>query len=304
MVVASTPSGSPREKDGTVHLKRIWLEARVVEEAVWLVGVEEPDAARGEQALEPASTRRGGTQDAHDGETPAGFEDPARLPQYTGRVAELVEGAAADGARERGVEERKLLRARPDKGRLRPSHASSPGPFSQHGRGDIYSDGDAAVEVAAEAAGVEARGATQVEVAASADGTDEAFDDLQLPLVRERFAGEQAEGVHAPERFVATSGSRQEVRKVGEAVRAGAGLQEIQVSVFDLVGFARRRGAGFAGQDHTRSLRTTRVDKTSGIRGSRTDHSEQLLANHLAPSSVAQAVQAGVEAPDGVDERA
>ena len=49
----------------------------------------------------------------------------------------------------------------------------------------------AGVEVSGEAAGVEACGATQVEVAAAADGADETFDDPQFPLVREGFAGEQ-----------------------------------------------------------------------------------------------------------------
>jgi hypothetical protein len=47
------------------------------------------------------------------------------------------------------------------------------------------------VEVAAEAAGVQTCGATQVEVAAAAGGTNEAVDDLQLPLIREGFTGEQ-----------------------------------------------------------------------------------------------------------------
>ena len=192
--------------------------------------------------------------------TRAGSPNSLREPPQTAPVKEAPD-------------ERKVLRARPDEGRLRPGSARPPGSFSQHGRGDIYSDG--AVEVAAEAAGVEACGATQVEVATAADGSDEAFDDLQLPLVREGFAGEQAEGAHAPERFVAASGSRQEVGKVGEAVRAGAGLQEIQVSVLDLVGFARRRGARFAGQDHAVSLGTTGVDKPSGIRGTGTDDREQ-----------------------------
>ncbi len=110
------------------------------------------------------------------------------LPQDTGRVAELVEGAAADRARERGVEERKVLRVRPDEGRLRPDRVCPPGRLSQHGGGDVYSDGHAAVEVA----GIKSCGATQVEVAATVDGPDEAFDDLKLPVVREGFTGEQA----------------------------------------------------------------------------------------------------------------
>src|SRR5215203_4382304 len=74
--------------------------------------MEELDTARGEEALEPASMLRAGAQDAHYGEPSARFQDPVGLPQGTCRVAELVEGAAADGPLERGVEERKVLRAR------------------------------------------------------------------------------------------------------------------------------------------------------------------------------------------------
>ena len=123
--------------------------------------------------------------------------------------------------------------------------------FSQHRGGYVYTDGDAAVEVGAEAAGIQSCGAAQVEVAAAADGTDETFDDLQLPLVREGLAGEQAEGADAPEGLVAASGARQEVGEVGEIVRTGARFQEIQVPVFDPVSFACRPRADLATQDHT-----------------------------------------------------
>src|ERR671916_3027105 len=146
--------------------------------------MEEVDTASGEEALEPASTRRAGPQDAHNSEPSAWFEDPVGLSHDTGRVAELIEGAAADGARKRGVEERKVLRVRPNEGWICPDRASSPVRFSQHGGGDVYSDSEAAVEVAAQAAGIHTRGATQVEVAAFAYGADEAGGDLQLPLGR------------------------------------------------------------------------------------------------------------------------
>src|ERR671911_507520 len=154
--------------------------------------MEELETARGQEALEPASTRRTGPQDAHNSEPSAWFEDPVGLSQDTGRVAELIEGAAADGARKRGVEERKVLRVRPNEGWICPDRASSPVRLSQHGGGDVYSGREAAVEVAAQAAGIQTRGATQIEVAAFAVGTDEAGDDLELPLIREGFTSEEA----------------------------------------------------------------------------------------------------------------
>src|SRR5215212_1298545 len=154
--------------------------------------MEECDAARGQQALEPAPVWRAGAEDAHDGEPSAGFEDPVGLPQDACGVAELVKGAAADGARERAVEEREVLRVRPYEGRVRSDRACSPGRFPQHGGGDVYPDDFPTVEPAAQAAGVEACGAAKVEVAAASDRADEACDDLELPLVREGFTGEQA----------------------------------------------------------------------------------------------------------------
>src|SRR5215203_6647066 len=99
--------------------------------------MEELDTARGEEALEPASMLRAGAQDAHYGEPSARFQDPVGLPQGTCRVAELVEGAAADGPLERGVEERKVLRVRPDERGVRPDRVRPTGRFSEHGGGDI-----------------------------------------------------------------------------------------------------------------------------------------------------------------------
>src|SRR5215213_4808902 len=100
----------------------------------------------------------------------------------------------------------------------------------------------------------------------------------------------------APEGLVAASGAGQEVREVGGVVRARAGFQEIQVPILDLVGFCGRRGACFAAQDHSVSFYAPGVDEAPGIRRTRTDDREQILAYHLAPSSVPQAVYTGVEA--------
>jgi hypothetical protein len=69
----SAPSRRAREEDGTVGLQRARIEARVVQHAPQLVGLEEPDAAGREETLQAPSARGPGAQDAHDG-------DPAPPP--------------------------------------------------------------------------------------------------------------------------------------------------------------------------------------------------------------------------------
>ena len=88
--------------------------------------------------------------------------------------------------------------------------------------------------------------------------------------------GEQAEGVDAPEWFVAASGSRQEVGEVGDAVRAGADFSRSRYP--SLIGrFRPSPGSALRRPGSCRPLDTTGVDKSPGIRRTGTDYGEQVL---------------------------
>src|SRR5918994_5954262 len=162
----------------------------MVEHALQLVGLEEPDAAGGEQALEEPPAERAGAQDAHDGEASTPFEDATGLAQGTGRVSELVQGAAAEGPGEAGVGERGMMGVRPDEGGSGPDLSGAAGGFFQHGGGDVHADHFALVaERVGQAARVEAGRAPEVDEPATALEVHDLRDDLQLSPLREGFTG-------------------------------------------------------------------------------------------------------------------
>jgi hypothetical protein len=122
-----------------------------------------------DETLETSSARGPGTEDAHDGEASAGYEDAARLTQDQGRVPELIQCTAADGPREGAVGELEVVGVYPREGRLRADPVGATGSLLEHRRRDVYADdGAVIVEGAGQAAGVEAGGAAEVEIAPAA----------------------------------------------------------------------------------------------------------------------------------------
>src|ERR671917_1407387 len=254
----------------------------MVEEAHQFLGIEEPDAAGREETLEATPARASGAEDAHDGEASVGFENATGLAQSAGRILELVQGSAADGSGEAGVGEREAVGVRPGEGGVHADLPGAPGGLLEHGGGDVYADHPApTVESAGQAARVEPGRATEVEVAAAALQAYEVGDHLQLAVGREGFTGEEGEGMDAPERLVGGPGAGEEVGEVGGVGRADASFQQVDVSVLYLIYLAGGGGAELAAHDRAVRVDPSRVDEAPGIRGARTDDSEEVLAEQL-----------------------
>jgi hypothetical protein len=228
---------------------------------------EEPDAAGGEEALEEAPVRARGREDAHDGQAGAGFEDAVGLPEGRGRVAELVEGAAADGAGEAGVGEGEGGRVGATKeGGRRPSGPGGRPRGAWRGR-CLCRRRPRVAKSAGEVAGVEARGAAEVEVEAAAFEAYLLRDDLYLALVREFLPREQVQGADAPEGLVAAAGAGEKVGEVRDVVAAEAALEQVQVAVLYRVRLAGGGDAGGAGEDDAVLLDPLVVERPGASEG-------------------------------------
>src|SRR3712207_1837524 len=91
--------------------------------------------------------------------------------------------------------------------------------------------------------------------------------------------------MYTPEGLVSGPCAGEEVGEVGDVVRADAPLQEVEITVPNLVGLAGGGRAELAGQDHAALLRTLRVGEAPGIGGMGPHYGQQIFAEHLLASS-------------------